>query len=612
MSIAIVISSVDKAETLIRWCVPLANRRQLPMHILYAIPPEVGGVDPEETMRQWRHVVRACTAAELTVSAVDEITVDAIQQQVAAIDASYLIVQADGALPVTHWRSQLAERLMLHSPCDVLLLDVGDTTDNAYDRVVIPMELGQAKQVIREVLAHQADPRPIVPLLISAEFSGDSTALAHQELKLRLREAGVDSETDVQPAVALADSQAEGIIEAIRPNDLLLLGSNSARLLRELRTNAALRGAFRPGGHIPIGVFCRGSRGSWMSRMGRAIYGHLPELTLADRLALFDRIQGGARLNADYSIMIGLSVVIATLGLLNDSTAVVIGAMLVAPLMTPLVGAGLALAQGNPRLFRRSLMAIVTGIFIGLVLSIFLTWVMPSSGDLPQNVIARGVPNLLDLFIALFSGVAGAYAFSRITVAEALVGVAIAAALVPPLAAVGISIGHEEYLYAGGASLMLLTNLVAIVLGASMVFRVLRVQGTRVLRKSRSWVYRSVVVLVASLLVMSIPLNRYMAHQVAAGQARPATLAVTQELKDAIEERVNQEPGVHLMSISRSGMAQETSILDVTLGAEGLVRQTLFDDLQKIVHDIRRDKSLEMKIWIVASRLHLRDMSEKE
>jgi uncharacterized membrane protein len=218
----------------------------------------------------------------------------------------------------------------------------------------------------------------------------------------------------------------------------------------------------------------------------------------------------------------------------------------------------------------------------------------------------------LDLFIALFSGVAGAYAFSRITVAEALVGVAIAAALVPPLAAVGISIGHEEYLYAGGASLMLLTNLVAIVLGASMVFRVLRVQGTRVLRQSRSWVRRSVVVLVASLLVMTIPLNRYMAHQVAAGQARPATLAVTQELKDALEERIKQEPGVNLMSISRSGMAQETSVLDVTLGTEGIVRQALFDDLQKIVHDIRRDTSLEMKIWIVVSRLHLRDMSEKE
>ena len=87
-----------------------------------------------------------------------------------------------------------------------------------------------------------------------------------------------------------------------------------------------------------------------------AAYTFLAELadTLADRISLFDRIQGGSRLTADFIAMIGLSVLIASFGLMADNASVVIGAMLVAPFMTPLIGVGLALAQGNLALMKRS------------------------------------------------------------------------------------------------------------------------------------------------------------------------------------------------------------------------------------------------------------------
>jgi len=156
------------------------------------------------------------------------------------------------------------------------------------------------------------------------------------------------------------------------------------------------------------------------------------------RISLVERVQNSSQWDFDFVALICLSTLIAGLGLLQDSTAVVIGAMLVAPLMTALVGAGLSLIQGNRRLIRNAACSVVLGFLlsfaIGLFLGLMARYFTDVTEHLPDEMKSRGSPGVLDLVIAFASGVAAAYAMGRPNLVSALPGVAIAAALVPPIA----------------------------------------------------------------------------------------------------------------------------------------------------------------------------------
>ena len=171
-----------------------------------------------------------------------------------------------------------------------------------------------------------------------------------------------------------------------------------------------------------------------------------------------------------FMVMLVLSVVIAVLGLSLNSDAVVIGAMLIAPLMTPLIGTAAALVMGWPRRLAQSGLAVLAGSAAAMGISYVLTLLLPAAGQaLTPAVLSRTSPDLRDLVVALAAGAAGAYATAREDVSAALPGVAVAVALVPPLAAAGftLAIGREDL--TGGAVLLFVANLVAIVLISSVV-----------------------------------------------------------------------------------------------------------------------------------------------
>ncbi len=163
-----------------------------------------------------------------------------------------------------------------------------------------------------------------------------------------------------------------------------------------------------------------------------------------------------------------LSTAIAVFGILADSTAVVIGAMLVAPLMLPVLGAAAAIVMGWPlRLIRRMLLVAV-GSVLAVMLAGAISFLIPGRADpLPAELMARTSPNLLDLGIALAAGTAGAYGQVRRHASDALTGVAVAVALLPPLAVVGITLQLTEWQLTLGALLLFLTNVVGIVIAAS-------------------------------------------------------------------------------------------------------------------------------------------------
>jgi uncharacterized hydrophobic protein (TIGR00271 family) len=174
------------------------------------------------------------------------------------------------------------------------------------------------------------------------------------------------------------------------------------------------------------------------------------------------------------AVLTGLSAVIAAFGLIANSPAVVIGAMLVAPLMQPIIGLAGALVLGRPRREAISFGLIVLTTAEAFVVSVLVGLLVPSFRviTLTPELLTRTAPTLLDLGIAVAAGAAGAYVTVRPRAGGAIAGAAIAVALVPPLGACGVLLAHGNGSLAGGAFFLFLTNLVGIVLAAVVVFLV--------------------------------------------------------------------------------------------------------------------------------------------
>lgn len=181
-----------------------------------------------------------------------------------------------------------------------------------------------------------------------------------------------------------------------------------------------------------------------------------------------DSIRKNAAFTAPYATMNALATCVACYGLLQNSTAVVIGAMIIAMLLGPISGIALALVSGDNVLLRKGVAAEAGGALIVLGVAFVLG---KAHQDMPltQEILARTSPNILDLLIALFGGAAGAYATVSPRLSVGLVGVAIATALVPPLATCSICLARGETRLALGGFLLFFANLVAIQFASSVV-----------------------------------------------------------------------------------------------------------------------------------------------
>lgn len=174
-----------------------------------------------------------------------------------------------------------------------------------------------------------------------------------------------------------------------------------------------------------------------------------------------------------FGVMLALSLVIAVIGLLADSPALVIGAMLIAPLMTPVLGFAVALSMGWVRHMARTATTVLAASIGTVALAWLLATILPAGATpLTHEVVSRTAPSMLDLLVALAAGAAGAYATVRADVSAALPGVAVAVALVPPLATIGVTLQMQQTGLAKGAILLYLANLAAIVLASVAVLLV--------------------------------------------------------------------------------------------------------------------------------------------
>ena len=265
--------------------------------------------------------------------------------------------------------------------------------------------------------------------------------------------------------------------------------------------------------------------------------------------------------------LMAFATVLAALGVILDSTAVVIGAMLVAPLMTPLMALALSLSMGWPRRSARAAAVAGSGILLAIGLAALLSSAVPIPLSLTTNpqVLGRVSPTLLDLFVALAAGGAGAFALSRTDVSDALPGVAIAISLVPPLTVVGIALERGEWAAAGGALLLFTTNLLSILVAGAVVFVATGMVPVHQLVRSTDWARTTAAALAVSLTLVVVGLAIIGQRIVTSGADQREAIATTEAwLDEEAPELLLRSVGIvgHQVQVNVTGPEPELLELD--------------------------------------------------
>ena len=265
-------------------------------------------------------------------------------------------------------------------------------------------------------------------------------------------------------------NEQQYLLDEAERYDFMLLGASRGNLVASIFLGAkSNKLAIAAKGPVIILREYQGKPGATMAGIWSQVNRLLPTLDREDRIEAYRLIRRGARPTRDFFSMTALSAAIASLGLILDSAAVIIGAMLVAPLMSAIIGMGMAIIHGDMRFLLVTSTAVVKGTVIA-VFTGFMLGLVNFYGEATAQILQRTSPSILDLLVALISGVAAAYALCRKNVSNSLPGVAIAVALVPPLATVGVCLSIGYWGLAIGAFKLFITNLVAIVFASALVF----------------------------------------------------------------------------------------------------------------------------------------------
>jgi uncharacterized hydrophobic protein (TIGR00271 family) len=227
----------------------------------------------------------------------------------------------------------------------------------------------------------------------------------------------------------------------------------------------------------------------------------------------------------EYYVLLVLSCVIATLGLLLNSAAVIIGAMIVAPLIAPILGFSAGIMWGSSHDVFEAFTTLVKGVLLVLAITSLTALLFPYV-ELNSEILSRTSPGLLDIGIALASGFVGSYAYVNNKVSSSIPGVAISVALMPPLCTAGIGLGIFNLQVAFGGLLLFLVNLIGISLAAVIVFYLVRLnphtyteEGNEILKKR----FTSQLVLTAALLlILALPLGYFTirAYGISSGKSK--------------------------------------------------------------------------------------------
>ena len=230
----------------------------------------------------------------------------------------------------------------------------------------------------------------------------------------------------------------------------------------------------------------------------------LPRATTEEFQDLFKVLKENAKLSSSFVVMMILATLIATFGLFGDSSPVIIGAMILAPIIAPIVSFSMGMARYDTNMLKTGSVTILIGTIVALIIAAGVSLIIPLE-VLTSEINARLTPTLLDMGIAVASGVAAAYAHAKEGIAKSLAGVAIAVALVPPLAVAGIGIGWWDWEVFSGAFLLYLTNLAGIIMFAGITFLLL---GFAPFRRARMGLVYTLITISIVMIPLSLSFNR--------------------------------------------------------------------------------------------------------
>lgn len=309
----------------------------------------------------------------------------------------------------------------------------------------------------------------------------------------------------------------------------------------------------------------------WLSEDSRS----LPSLNKA--------LWRGAIPSANFYLMLFLSSVVCTLGLLANSAAVIIGAMIITPLLNPVIGIAFSIVIHNRRLFKRASLTLGLGILLAIINSAVICRLLGLQ-NLGTEILIRSEPTLLDLVVATAAGAAGAFANARLRVGSALPGVAIAVALLPPISVVGIGLSLNSYEIMLGAILLFATNLTGIVFGGGITFLV---GGYGTLARAK----HSLAIAIILLTILGVPLGFSFRHLLIAGRTE-------QHIEHLLRERYAAVSTIDVRRIEVDSLSRGQIHVFVELVApEGTIRDI---DRRRIEQQLEEElggpASLRMRI----------------
>jgi uncharacterized hydrophobic protein (TIGR00271 family) len=392
------------------------------------------------------------------------------------------------------------------APCDVTVVKGNEWSEAK--KILVPTAGGPHAPIAAQLAMSLAE---IYGSEVTALYVqlGQATPQQMEENRQRVAQTlnGLNFDCPPRQKVVIAHSVVEGIVQEAEGYDLVLLGASEEGLFDQFVFGSIPQ---QIAARVPkTAVIVRrygGMTEFWTRKLVRGLFQLFPRLNVEEQLDLREAMSSSARPGVNYFVLIVLSCIIATLGLLLDSPAVVIGAMLVAPLMSPILAFSLGMVLGDVRLIRLSIEAVFKGVALALIIAVSIGILSPFK-ELTGEIMARTQPNLLDLTVALASGMAGAYALARKEVSVALPGVAIAAALMPPLGVAGLGLSLGEAQVAGGAFLLFLANIASISLAGVIVFILLGVRPQAWQPEAQRWIRRSLIGFALLVLVIAIPLG---------------------------------------------------------------------------------------------------------
>ena len=473
-----------------------------------------------------------------------------------------------------------------YAPCDVIVVRADRWLE--VRRALVPAAGGpNASAAVGLALRLGHDVR-VTALNVARERSGPlGVAAGREQLALTLEPWQEDGR--VEAKVVRSGSVIDGILgEAGLGYDVLLIGaSNESYIDRKLFGNVPQTVAAEA--PVPtLVVRRRVSRFKSALRHAERVLSDVQEfVTVAERVETYREVRRGARPTPDFFIMIGFAAAIASLGLILDSAAVVIGAMVIAPLMTAILGVSLGIVQGDARLLWQAASTVSRGAALAAGLGVLIGLVIPLYAPTTE-ILSRTQPTLVDLVIAILAGAAGAYARCRRNVLGALAGVAVAVAVVPPLAIIGIGLTLGSGVIAGGALLLFLTNLSAIITAGSVVFMLFGFRpdpGRRVRVFSRS---------IASVLAM-LGLVFVLLTVLTVNSVRESRLH--RRLDTVLNDEARRLPGVELLDWSIEEQAGDQLVLRVEVRSVDPISAAQAGQLQeRVAERLQRPVTLTLSV----------------